>query len=77
MVDPEREVTERFSQPPGKQLELSRPLGTVLNHGNLAALIRKRHAATRYIPDERLDRRLKIRSKIVGWVLYLGWFLRI
>ncbi|MFE3942348.1 hypothetical protein ACFXPV_10805 [Streptomyces sp. NPDC059118] len=57
MIDPERKVTQRTSQPPGKQLELHRPLRTVDDHGNLTALIGKRHIATRYIPDERLGRR--------------------
>ncbi|WP_246144434.1 hypothetical protein [Actinacidiphila oryziradicis] len=59
MVDPEREVPQCISQPPGKQLELRRPLRTVLNYGNLTALIVKRHIATRYIPGERLDRWLE------------------
>jgi hypothetical protein len=52
----EHPALARISQPPGKQLELRRPLRTVLNYGNLTALIVKRHIATRYIPGERLDR---------------------
>ncbi|GAA2461878.1 hypothetical protein GCM10010433_75290 [Streptomyces pulveraceus] len=57
MIDLEGKVTQRTSQPPGKQLELRRPLRAVLDYGNLTALIGKRHIATRYIPDERLGRR--------------------